>query len=258
MSFAEIDGIKFYFEVHGDGEVLVLLNHGFGSTRMWSDIYPRLVEKGYRVVLYDRRGHGQSEKNDFEEFYISDKFRPENVRTLAGLMEHLNIGTFNIVAQCEGGVTGVDYAVKYPEQVKTVTVSSTQCYNDLPMEQLNKLKFPKPYGDLNPKFRESLIYWQGEAYAETYYNLFYKYGGGGAYGRGLFDLRSLLRLVACPTLVLYPDRSPIFDVEQGVAFYRNLAEGELAVIPDCGHNTYEEKPEEYLMFVLDFLKRHTP
>ncbi len=47
------------------------------------------------------------------------------------------------------------------------------------------------------------------------------------------------------------------DVEQGVESYRNLPEGELAVIPDCGHNTYEEKPEEYLMFVLDFLRRHT-
>jgi hypothetical protein len=27
------------------------------------------------------------------------------------------------------------------------------------------------------------------------------------------------------------------------------------VLPDCGHNTYEERPEEYLKAVLDFLKR---
>jgi len=260
MSFLTIDGTRIYYEIHGNRdnlETLVLLNHGFGSTKMWRDIYPCLVEKGYRVVTYDRRGYGRSEKTDFEEFYISDRFRSENVRTLAGLVARLNIGKFSIIAQCEGGVIGVDYAVKYPHQVKTMVVSSTQCYSNLPMNKFNKMKFPKPYSDLNPKFREDIIYWQGKTYAETYYNLFSKYGGGGAYGRGLFDLRGQLSLVTCPTLVLYPDRSPIFDVEQGVEFYRNLSEGELAVIPDCGHNTYEDKPEEYLMFVLDFLMRHT-
>jgi pimeloyl-ACP methyl ester carboxylesterase len=260
MSFAEINGTNIYYEMHGNGgtlETLVMLNHGFGSTKMWRDIYPRLVEKGYRVILYDRRGYGQSEKTDFEEFYVSDRFRPENVRTLAGLMERLDIATFSIIAQCEGGVIGVDYAVKYPHQVKTMVISSTQCYNKLPMDKFNKMKFPKPYEDLNSKFREDIIYWQGRAYSETYYNLFSKYGGGGAYGNGLFDMRDLLQLVTCPTLVLYPDRSPIFDVEQGVEFYRNLPEGELAVIPDCGHNTYDDKPEDFIMFVLDFLKRHT-
>lgn len=258
MSIAEINGIKIYYEMHGNGETLLLLNHGFGSTRMWEDICPRFVEKGYRVIMYDRRGYGKSEKNGFEEFYISDRYLPENVRTLAALMEMLNIGSFHIIAQCEGGVIGVEYAVKNPHQVKTMVVSSTQCYSNMTMFELNKLKFPKPYKDLNPKFRESLIHWQGKEYAEKYYKLFSKYGGGGAYGRGIFDLRNLLPLVTSPTLVLYPDRSPIFDVEQGVEFYRNLPEGELAVIPDCGHNTYEDKPEEYLMFVLDFLKRHTP
>jgi len=256
MPFAQINGTEIYFEVHGVGETLVLLNHGFGSTKMWNNIYPCLVEKGFTVVMYDRRGYGQSEKTNFEEFYISDRYRPENVKTLAGLMRRLNIDTFSIIAQCEGGVIGVDYAVQYPHQVKTMVISSTQCYNKLPMDQFNKTKFPKSYEDLNLKFKEDIIYWQGEAYAEAYYNLFRKYGGGGAYGRGLFDLRDQLSLVTCPTLVLYPDRSPIFDVEQGVESYRHLPRGELAVIPDCGHNTYEDKPKEYLMFVLDFLSRH--
>ena len=257
MPFAEINGIQIYYEDHGDGETVVFLNHGFGSTKMWKSIWPHFVKQGYRVIMYDRRGYGQSEKTDFEEFYVSDRFRPENVKTLAALMEMFNIGTFSIVAQCEGGVIGVEYVVKYPDQVKTIVVSSTQCYSDMTMHEFNKMKFPKPYGDLNPKFRENLIHWQGKEYAEKYYKLFRKYGGGGAYGRGFFDLRNLLPLVTCPTLVLYPDRSPIFDVKQGVEFYHKLPEGELAVIPDCGHNTYEDKPEQYLMFVLDFLRRHT-
>ena len=255
MSFAEINGMKIYFEVHGEGETLVFLNHGFGSTKMWEDIYPCLVKNGYRIVLYDRRGYGQSDKSGFEELYRSDSFRIENVRTLDRLMKELQIEKFSIVAQCEGGVIGVDYAVEHPDKVKTMVVSSTQCYSEIPMDEFNRMKFPKPYADLNPKFKENLIKWQGSEYAETYYNLFSKYGGGGAYGRGLFNLKDKFSKVACPTLVLYPDRSNIFDVEQGLESYRCLPDGELAVIPDCGHNTYEDKPEEYLVFLLGFLRR---
>jgi pimeloyl-ACP methyl ester carboxylesterase len=55
--------------------------------------------------------------------------------------------------------------------------------------------------------------------------------------------------------VLYPDRSSIFDVEQSIAFYRHLPNGELAVFPRCGHNTYEQRPEEYVHTILDFIKR---
>ncbi len=78
---------------------------------------------------------------------------------------------------------------------------------------------------------------------------------GGAYGRDYFDLRPILHLVACPTLILYPDRSSIFDVEQSIAFYRHLTKGELAVFPKCGHNTYEQRPEDYINTVLGFMKR---
>jgi hypothetical protein len=86
VSFVNIRGIKVYYEAHGDGDTIVLLHHGFGSTKMWKDIYPSLVEKGYRVIMYDRRGYGQSERGtDFEEFYVSDRFCLESAEELAVL-----------------------------------------------------------------------------------------------------------------------------------------------------------------------------
>ena len=115
------------------------------------------------------------------------------------------------------------------------------------------MKFPKPLQDLDPGLREKMIDWHGKD-AESSYNLFRTYGG--AYGKDIFDLRDLLPSVTCPSLVLYPDKSFLFDVEQAVSFYRHLPKGELAVIPNCGHNTYEYQPEEYLRIVLNFLERH--
>jgi len=255
MPFEQINGMKIYYEIHGSGDTIVLLHHGFGCTKIWKDIYPHLVEKGYRVIMYDRRGYGQSERGaDFKEFYISDTFRSESVKELAMLKEFLDIDSFHIIGQCEGGVVGIDYAVMYPHHVATIVASSTQCYSKMTMRELNSLKFPNPFQDLEPEIKKKLVDWHGEEHAEVFFNQFRKYGG--AYGTDFFDLRDVLPSVTCPALVLYPDRSSIFDVEQAVAFYRCLPNGELAILPNCGHNTYEHQPKEYISCVLNFLKRH--
>jgi pimeloyl-ACP methyl ester carboxylesterase len=254
VPFTDINGLKLFYEIHGDGDTIVLLHHGFGCTKMWKDIYPAFVYEGYRVVLYDRRGYGQSEKgHDFQAFYEGDGFRPESVEELALLRDQFNIDFFHIVGQCEGGVVGIDYAIQYPQHVKTITVSSTQCYSTMSMAEFNALKMPNPFRDLEPEIREKLIRWHGKDHAESFYNQFRTYGG--AYGTGFFDLRDVLPSVPCPALVLYPDRSFLFGVEQGVALYRHLPKGELAILPNCGHNTYEEQPEEYTRIILNFLKR---
>jgi pimeloyl-ACP methyl ester carboxylesterase len=255
VPFVDIKGLKIYYAMHGDGDTIVLLHHGFGCTKMWEDIYPAFVAKGYRVVMYDRRGYGQSEKGpDFKEFYESDAFRPQSVEELALLMDAFTIDSFHLVGQCEGGVIAVDYAITHPRQVKTITVSSTQCYSTMTMAEFNALKMPNPFCDLEPEIRKKLVHWHGADNVESFYDQFRTYGG--AYGTGFFDLRDILPSVPCPTLVLYPERSFLFDVEQGVALYRHLPKGELAVFPHCGHNTYEERPDEYCRVIEDFLARH--
>ncbi len=255
MPFETIKGFRIYYEDHGKGETIILLHHGFGCTPMWKEIYPPLLDRGYRVVMYDRRGFGRSERGeDFEEFYIGQGFRAWGVRELAALKDALGIESFHLVGQCEGGVLAVDYALDYPEHVRSVTISSTQCYSKVSMPEFNREKFPKSFRELDPDLREKLNEWHGEEYAEPFFDLFRIHGG--AYGTGFFDLRPLLPSVSCPGLVLYPDRSFLFDVEQGVAFYRLLPRGELAVLPKCGHNTYDQRPAEYVQAVLAFLDRH--
>jgi pimeloyl-ACP methyl ester carboxylesterase len=255
VPFININGVDIYYETHGDGDTMVLLHHGFGCTKMWQDIYPPLVKKGYTVVMYDRRGYGQSERGaDFQEFYEGDQFRSESVKELATLRDFLDIGSFHIIGQCEGGVIGIEHAVKYPYHVKTMAIASTQCFSTTTMAESNKQKFPKPFQDLKPDLRKKLIDWHGKDHAESSYDHFRKYGG--SYGKGIFDVSGLLPMVACPTLVLYPDRSYLFSVEQAIAFYRHLPKGELAILSSCGHNTYKEGPQEYFQLVLDFLKRH--
>ena len=259
MPYAQIRGLKVYYESHGSegrkGTVL-LLHHGFGCVKMWKGIYPGLVYEGYRVIMYDRRGYGRSDKGPgFMDFYVGDRFRPDSVEEMALLMEFLGIDRFHVVGQCEGGVVGVDYAVRFPEQVLSLVIASTQCFSTEPMTEKIPISFPKRFQELEPELREKLVEWHGE-WAEAFFDQFRLFGG--AYGVGIFDLRPQLSCVKCPSLVLYPDRSFIFEVEEAVAMYRQLSNGELAVFPGCGHNTYEYRPEDYVRTVLDFFRRHDP
>jgi pimeloyl-ACP methyl ester carboxylesterase len=254
VPYITINNLKVYYESHGEGETLILLHHGFGCTKMWKDIFPALVKAGYRVVQYDRRGYGRSDGGaEYLEFYVSDGFRSDSVQGLAELKAHLGIGPCHLVGQCEGGVVAFDYAAKYPEQVRSLVTSSTQCFSEVPMTELNAIKFTKTFSELDPDLRAKFLDWHGDKNAETLFNQFRLFGG--AYGKDYFDLRNTLRSVTCPSLVIYPDRSFIFAVEQGVAFYKHLLYGELMVLPNCGHNTYEERPAEYIQAVLDFHAR---
>jgi pimeloyl-ACP methyl ester carboxylesterase len=249
----DINGIELYYEIQGIGDPIVLLHHGFGCTKMWDKIAPKMIDTGFKTICYDRRGFGQSGLGEsFEEFYVSDRYRCESVAELEAFRDWLGVPTFHLVGQCEGGVIALDYAAKYPERVKDVVISSTLCAGAAPMDEFNASKFAKSFQELDPDLKSKLETWHGPR-TESFFEQFRRFGG--AYGKDYFDIRPVLPQVTCPALVLYPDRSFLFEVEQGLAFYRNLPNAELAVLPNCGHNTYDEQPEEYASHILSFIAR---
>ncbi len=254
MPYLEVNSLPLYYEIHGSGEDLVLLHHGFGSSKIWHDIMPALVETGFRVTMFDRRGYGGSEPGpEFDRYFTREDFASACVSEMEEVLEKLAIREFHLIGQCEGGVIACHFAAAHPGAVRSLVAASAQCYSTMPMREFNILKFPKPFREMDEDFRRKMVYWHGEDKAEYLFDLFRIIGG--AYGHGWFDLREQLAAVSCPALVIYPDRSGLFDVDQGVAFYKSLPDGELAVMPSCGHNTYDQRPEEYLRLIRDFYIR---
>ena len=63
MAILNRNGVNLYYEVHGSGPTL-LLSHGFSATSaMWAGQIEVLSAK-HRLVLWDMRGHGQSDYPD--------------------------------------------------------------------------------------------------------------------------------------------------------------------------------------------------
>jgi pimeloyl-ACP methyl ester carboxylesterase len=251
VPFVEIDGREIHYQDQGHGEAVIFLHHGFASSSMWETMTSEVLSWGYRVICYDRYGYGLSRPGpDFWDFYLDSDFRPAMVRELEGLVKVLGLEQFHLVGQCEGGVVAVDYAGAYPQKTASLAFSSTQCFSETDMRTFSTSKFPSSFSDLDPALQKKLYKWHGEQRAKEFYE--HASVCGGAYGVGFFDLRPALAKVKADSLIIYPDRSKLFQVEQGLALYRGLPSGQLAVLPGCGHNTYEQRPRQYLELLKDF------
>ena len=259
MSKVKIDGVDIYCEVHGEGVPLILIHHGIGCTKMWEQLVAGFSTR-YKVILYDRIGFGRSDKGEnFRDYYRSEQYKHNSVRELSILLEHLNItDRLYIVGQCEGGVVGFHYADQNPDRVVAIATSSTLCSGNLITWDPADGEIISSFEEAQTEFQDKLVYWHGESWARELFKLFIELGGAYGTDPASFDLTPLLKNIQCPSLVLYPDRSRLFDVEQGVLMYRSLPNGELAVLPHCGHNTYALQPEEYQRIILSFFQRVSP
>ncbi|MEJ9179684.1 bromoperoxidase, partial [Bacillus thuringiensis] len=99
--------IEIYYEDHGTGKPVVLI-HGWPlSGRSWEYQVPALVEAGYRVITYDRRGFGKSSQP--WEGYEYDTFTSD----LHQLLEHLELQNVTLVGFSMGGGEVARYISTY-------------------------------------------------------------------------------------------------------------------------------------------------
>jgi pimeloyl-ACP methyl ester carboxylesterase len=99
--------IELYYEDHGSGDPVVLI-HGWPlSGRSWEQQIPALVDDGYRVITYDRRGFGASSQP--WEGYDYDTLASD----LNRLIEHLDLGGVTLVGFSMGGGEVARYVSRY-------------------------------------------------------------------------------------------------------------------------------------------------
>ena len=99
--------IEIYYEDHGAGQPVVLI-HGYPlSGRAWDKQVPALLEAGYRVITYDRRGFGKSSQPVVG--YDYDTFAAD----LNALLEHLDLREAVLVGHSMGTGEVTRYLSRY-------------------------------------------------------------------------------------------------------------------------------------------------
>jgi pimeloyl-ACP methyl ester carboxylesterase len=114
----EVNGIALRCLVEGVGDPLVLI-HGVGaSLEVWDGVAVRLRDR-YRIVRYDQRGHGQSEKVPGR--YTVNGFSSD----LRALLDALGIERAHVAGHSLGGLVAQSFALDYPERLRKLALIST-------------------------------------------------------------------------------------------------------------------------------------
>jgi pimeloyl-ACP methyl ester carboxylesterase len=113
----EVAGIRYYYEIHGRGEPLLLLHGGLGSIDMFAPILPILAEKR-QVIGVDLQGHGRSTLGT----------RPIRLEAMgadmATILTALGYGAVDVFGYSLGSGVAFQLAVQHPEKVRRLAMAS--------------------------------------------------------------------------------------------------------------------------------------
>ncbi len=122
-SYASVNGLNLYYEIHGAGEPLILLHGGVGAIEMFGEVLPSLAQNR-QVVAVDLQAHGRT----------ADIDRPLSFELMAGdiaaLIKHLGIEDADVMGYSLGGGVALRIAIQYPEVVRKLVLVSTPFKRD--------------------------------------------------------------------------------------------------------------------------------
>jgi pimeloyl-ACP methyl ester carboxylesterase len=110
---AEVNGIKVHYAIYGEGSPVIFLHGGLANTDYWGNQAPA-VAAHHTVILMDSRGHGRSTRD--ARPYGYDLMADDVV----ALMDALKIPKADIVGWSDGGIIGIDLAMRHKDRVGKV------------------------------------------------------------------------------------------------------------------------------------------
>ncbi len=117
---ANVNGLKLYYEVHGQGQPLILLHGGLGGISMFEPILPSLAENR-QVIAVELQAHG----------HTADIDRPFSFELLAddiaALIDQLGLRTVDVMGYSLGGGVALQTAIRHPTAIRKLTLVSTPC-----------------------------------------------------------------------------------------------------------------------------------
>jgi pimeloyl-ACP methyl ester carboxylesterase len=246
--YVDVNDIKVYYEVYGEGEPLLLLHGNSGSIDNFLYQIPEL-SKHFKVVAVDSRAQGRTSDSDQEISYslmASD---------MSQLIDKLKLGKVNVVGWSDGGNIGLELAYAHPEKVlKVITFganysnenflappdSVTMEPNDPIIVQTSTLmkNYSTAFERLSPnQERIPIIKKKLEVLMEKYPN---------------FTLAQL-KTINVPIMVVVGDHD-LINIDHTITLFKNLRKVQLFIVPGASHLSLVEYPELINSEIIRFLK----
>jgi esterase len=114
---AQVNGIRLYYEEHGEGAPILCIHGGGSSALMWADAVDKLARVG-RVIAYDRRGCTRSERPEpYERTTVG-----EQADDAAALLDARAATPAVVIGRSYGGAVAIDLALRYPDRVRALVL----------------------------------------------------------------------------------------------------------------------------------------
>jgi pimeloyl-ACP methyl ester carboxylesterase len=216
IGYVEANGVDYYFEIHGEGEPLLLLHGGLGSIDMFGPLLPILAERR-QVIGIDLHGHGRTALGDRKISLL------DMGDDMAAVLAKLGYEQVDVLGYSLGGGVAFRLAVQHPERVRRIALVSAGYAQDgfypemLPMQaavsagmadQMKDTPMYQSYGAVAPHPEDfpKLLDRMGEAMRTPY------------------DWAEDVKTLAMPVMLVYGD-SDMYRPEHIVEFYQLLGGG---------------------------------
>ena len=248
--------IAYRFDGPQDGRVLLAANSLMANGSMWDWNVPALADR-YRVLRYDKRGHGKSGVTP----------GPYSIAQLAddavGLLDALKIEKVHFMGLSIGGMIGQQLGARYPERILSLSLCNTA--SEMPPRSLWEDRFQTacsqglaglvdgtigrwftaPFVERAPhdieKVRQMILATNVDGYI-----------GCGSAVRDMAQSTMLLKIKA-PTLVLSGRHDPACTVDQGIVLNRLIDGSQMVIIEDAAHLSNIEQPARFNQAVREFI-----
>ncbi len=225
--YADVNGIKLYYEIYGEGQPLVVMHGNGGSIEDASTHYPELIKK-YKVIAIDSRGQGRS--NDTDKPLTYDLMASD----VKLLLDQLGIDSVYIWGQSDGAILGLLLAMDYPKKVKKVLAfganiqpDSNALFSWAINSDAKKIKT-----ETNEKKRKLLVLMR------DYPNIPF----------------SKLGQIKAQVLIMAGDRDVICP-EHTLKLFQHIPNAHMCIIPGATHGASWEKQALFMQLLNDFFEK---
>lgn len=248
MPTLERNGVNIYYEVHGSGPAL-LLTHGFSATtEMWRPNIAALSQQ-YRLILWDMRGHGQSDSPSSPYQYTADL----TVGDMDALLDACGEKQIILGGHSLGGFMSLAYYILHPERVRALMLFDTgPGYK----KDDARARWNKRAESMARTFEEKGLEALGRS-AEVLASKHRSAQGLAFAARGMLTQRDArimdsLESITTPTLVLVGDKDEAYFAATDYMAGK-IPGAQKVVIFDAGHAANIDQPEKFNQVVLEFL-----
>jgi 3-oxoadipate enol-lactonase len=257
MSYASVNGIELYYEVHGESPPVVFA-HGVGGNHVsWYQQVP-FFSRYYQTITIDQRGFGLTED-------VNGLGRGGFVEDMHAFIDHLGLSKVSLVAQSMGGSACMGFTVKYPERVSALVMADTLVGITLPDELREKQRrnseatrdlsqiervVSRSLPERNPALAE--LYLQVASFNKSNEN---RFNMAGTQPAPITMDQVIAAAKQVPMLFLVGREDVLQPVEIVRAAAALVPGASFVSVQDAGHSVYWEQPEVFNQVVHDFLQK---